>query len=267
MKPSGPWADDLELALQIADYADAITLGEFGPGHARLQVEMKDDATPVTEVDRTVEETIRGLLAKRRPKDSVLGEEFGTTGGGPRQWVIDPVDATKNYIRGIPVWATLIALLDEGKPVMGVVSAPAMRMRWFAAAGDGAWKGATLKDAVRLRVSPVNDASEATLSYSSLVGWEQRGLLDQFLELHHDLWRTRAFGDFWSYMLVAEGVVEIAAEPYLALYDMAALVPIVEEAGGRFTSITGVNGPFGNSAVATNGILHDEVLGRFRPSV
>jgi histidinol-phosphatase len=216
-------------------------------------------------VDRSAEQTVRGILEHHRPKDAIHGEEFGSQGGGPRQWIVDPVDGTRNYIRGIPVWATLIALLDEGKPVLGVVSAPALGMRWFAAKGDGAWKGARMRDATPIRVSEVDRLEDAAMSYSSLGGWGNAGLLPAFLDLLATMGRTRAFGDFWSYMMVAEGIVEVAAEPELQIYDMAALVPIVEEAGGRFTSLDGRSGPFGGSAVATNGILHTEVLRRLRP--
>lgn len=258
MTATGALAEDLELALHIADAADAVTLAGFGD--ASLHVETKADLTPVTEVDRAAEDRIRTLLDRHVPDDAVYGEEFGSKGGGPRQWVIDPVDGTKNYLRGIPVWGTLIALLDGGDPVLGVVSAPALGLRWFATRGAGAWKGQGPRSAKRLAVSGIDRLDDATLSYSSLEGWEQAGRLDQFLDLHRRLWRTRAFGDFWSYMLVAEGVTEIAMEPSLALYDMAALVPIVEEAGGRFTSLGGARGPFGGNALATNGKVHDEVL-------
>ena len=263
MKDHGPYTDDLDLALNIADYVDGVTMADFG--RASLRVETKADESPVTEVDRTAEETVRGLLEHYRPQDAIHGEEYGTKGGGPRQWVIDPVDGTRNYIRGIPVWATLIALMDEGEPVMGVVSAPALGRRWFASKGEGAWKGRRIKDATRIQVSHRNALSDATMSYSSLIGWEKLGLLPQFLDLTKVLWRTRAFGDFWSYMMVAEGIVEIAAEPDLQIYDMAALVTIVEEAGGRFTSLDGTPGPFGRNALATNGLLHSAVLAALRP--
>ncbi len=228
-------------------------------------METKADDSPVTDVDRSAEETVRGLLERHRPQDAIHGEEFGTKGGGPRQWVIDPVDGTRNYIRGIPVWATLIALMDEGQPVMGVASAPALGLRWFASKGEGAWKGRHIKDATRIHVSTRATIEDATMSFSSLVGWEKVGLLPAFLDLTRDLWRTRAFGDFWSYMMVAEGIVEVAAEPSLEIYDMAALVAIVEEAGGTFTSLTGARGPFGGNALATNGLVHAEVLKRLKP--
>ena len=260
MKDNRPYTDDLDLALNIADVADGVTMADFGS--LTLRVETKADDSPVTEVDRLAEQTVRGILERHRPHDAVYGEEYGAKGGGPRQWVIDPVDGTRNYVRGIPVWATLIALLDEGEPVMGVVSAPALGLRWFASKGEGAWKGQHIKGAKRMRVSSIGRLQEATMSYSSLVGWEKVGLLPAFLDLTRDVWRTRAFGDFWSYMMVAEGIVEVATEPDLQIYDMAALVAIVEEAGGMFTSLAGVRGPFGGNAVATNGLVHPAVLKR-----
>jgi len=260
MKDNGPYTDDLDLALNIADVADGVTMADFGS--LTLRVETKADDSPVTEVDRLAEQTVRALLERHRPHDAVYGEEYGAKGGGPRQWVIDPVDGTRNYVRGIPVWATLIALLDEGEPVMGVVSAPALGLRWFASKGEGAWKGQHIKGAKRMHVSSRERLADATLSYSSLVGWEKVGLLPAFLDLTRDVWRTRAFGDFWSYMMVAEGIVEVATEPDLQIYDMAALATIVEEAGGMFTSLAGVRGPFGGNAVATNGLVHPAVLKR-----
>jgi histidinol-phosphatase len=259
MQPTGPYADDLKLAMRIADMVDRFTLRSFEIED--LTIELKDDDTPVTAVDREAERIVRKVLDEERRTDAVYGEEYGSKGGSARQWIIDPVDGTKNYIRDIPVWATLIALVDDRSPVVGVVSAPALGMRWFAAKGDGAWKGASLRGAEAIHVSQRPSLSDAMLSYSSLSGWEERGLLPDFLELTKRVWRTRAFGDFLSYMMVAEGVVEIATEPELALYDMAALVPIVEEAGGTFTSLTGVPGPWGVDAIATNGLLHEAALG------
>jgi len=251
--------DDLRLAHVIADQVDAVTHGRFLA--ADLRVETKPDLTPVSDADRSAEEMIRSQLRRTRPRDSVLGEEFGTTGHGSRQWIIDPIDGTKNFVRGVPVWATLIALVDSGVPVVGVVSAPALGRRWWAAQGTGAWTGRSLAKARRIQVSRVAELEDASLSYASLGGWEERGLGENFLELMRTCWRTRAYGDFWSYMLLAEGAVDIACEPELALYDMAALVPIVVEAGGVFTSLEGKDGPFGGSAVASNGLLHADTLG------
>ncbi len=258
-RPDGTrYDDDLRLALVIADQVDALTTARFKA--MDLRVETKPDTTPVTDADRAAEDLVRSVLAHSRPRDAVLGEERGSTGHGPRQWVIDPIDGTRNFVRGVPVWATLIALLDAGEPVVGVVSAPALGRRWWAARGTGAWTGRSLATATRLRVSGVRDMADASLSYSSLSGWEERGDLGRFLALARTCWRTRAYGDFWSYMLVAEGAVDLACEPELALYDMAALVPVVTEAGGTFTSLAGVPGPHGGNALASNGSLHQAAL-------
>ncbi len=258
MRPTGLYADDLLLALAIADDVDAFTLANFATGN--LTVEVKADDTPVTAVDREAERTIRAALADARPHDAVAGEELGQHGDSRRRWIVDPIDGTKNFVRDIPVWATLIALLDGGRPVVGVVSAPALGKRWFAAAGDGAWEGRDADAARALAVSTRGTLGEGTLSYSSLSGWEERGMLPEFLTLTRAMWRTRAFGDFWSYMMVAEGLVEVAAEPELAVWDIAALVPIVEGSGGRFTSLAGQDGPFGGDAIASNGLVHAQAL-------
>lgn len=251
--------DDLRLAHVIADQVDGHTMSRFKA--IDLAVESKPDLSPVSDADKGAEEIVRNQLKRARPRDGVYGEEFGVTGSGPRQWVVDPIDGTKNFVRGVPVWATLIALLDEQEPVLGVVSAPAIGRRWWAAVGSGSWTGRSLAQATRLEVSKVSRIEDSSLSYSSLTGWERRETgLGSFLELADSCWRTRAFGDFWSYMLVAEGAVDIACEPELELYDMAALVPILTEAGGRFTSLEGEEGPFGGNALATNTLLHEHVL-------
>ncbi len=255
--------DDLRLAHMLADNVDSLTMSRFRS--LDLEVSTKPDLTPVSDADTAAEEAIRSALSRARARDGILGEEFGETEGRDgRTWVIDPIDGTKNFVRGVPVWATLIALLEDGEPVLGVVSAPALHRRWWAADGQGAFAGTSLTRAERIRVSGVSELSDASLSFSSLEGWRERGSIRPFLELTSDVWRVRAFGDFWSYMLLAEGAVDIACEPELALHDMAALVPIVREAGGRFTSLEGREGPFGGNALATNGLLHDEVLGRLR---
>jgi histidinol-phosphatase len=250
--------DDLRLAHVIADQVDGLTMSRFQASD--LAVQTKPDLTPVTDADRAAEELVRSQLRRTRPRDAVEGEEFGATGHGLRRWVVDPIDGTKNFVRGVPVWATLIALVDGPRVVLGVVSAPALGRRWWAASGTGAWTGRSLSSARRLSVSSVSRLEDASLSYSSLSGWLEAGRLGAFMALTQRCWRTRAYGDFWSYMLVAEGAVDVATEPELALYDMAALVPIVQEAGGRFTSLDGRDGPFGPDAVATNGALHEEVL-------
>ncbi|HET6919892.1 MAG TPA: histidinol-phosphatase [Jiangellaceae bacterium] len=250
--------DDLRFAHVLADDADAHTMQRF---RARdLRVDTKSDTTPVTDADRAAEEAIRRMLARARPRDAVVGEELGSEGWGSRRWVIDPIDGTKSFLRGVPVWATLIALMVEDDVVAGVVSAPALGRRWWAARGTGAWTGKSLAAASRCHVSTVDSLAQASVSYSSLTGWEDSGRLEAFLHLMRGCWRTRAYGDFWSYMLVADGAVDIATEPALALHDMAAPAVIVEEAGGRFTDLNGKPGPLGAAALATNGILHDEVL-------
>ena len=249
-------ADDLSLALSLADAADSLALPRFDAHD--FAVESKPDLTPVTEVDRAVEQLVSQRLAEERPDDALLGEEFGSRGTeGGRRWIIDPIDGTKNFVGGVPVWATLIGLYDGEEPLVGVVSAPALGLRWWASAGGGAFRSVRGGQAQRLGVSRVGDLADASVSYSSLSGWQERGLRDGLLGLFDDVWRTRAYGDFWSYMMVAEGVVEIAAEPELELYDMAALVPIVTEAGGTFTGLDGRSGPFGGDAIASNGLLHE----------
>ncbi|MFI6443144.1 histidinol-phosphatase [Kitasatospora sp. NPDC050543] len=257
--------DDLRLAHVLADSADSVTLERFKA--LDLKIETKPDLTPVSDADKAAEEHVRGVLQRARPRDAVMGEEFGLQGTGPRRWVIDPIDGTKNYIRGVPVWATLIALLEVGpdgveEPVVGIVSAPALNRRWWAAKDLGAYAGRSLAKANRIQVSRVSRIEDASFSYSSLSGWEERGRLDAFLDLTRSCWRTRAYGDFWSYMMVAEGAVDIAAEPELSLWDMAANAVIVQEAGGRFTGLDGIPGPGGADAVASNGILHEEALRR-----
>ncbi|ARD42199.1 histidinol-phosphatase [Actinomyces gaoshouyii] len=258
ISPERRWRDDLHLAHTIADQADALTLPRFEAQD--FNVETKPDLTPVTEVDRTAEKLVRDYLARARGRDSVLGEELPPTGHAPRQWVIDPIDGTKNFVRGVPVWATLIGLVEDGQVVVGLVSAPALGKRWWAVAGGGTWTGRSLSSAKRLGVSSVGSLGDASLSYSSLSGWAERHRLRGMLSLMQSCWRTRAYGDFWSYMLLAEGAVDLAAEPELELYDMAALVPIVTEAGGAFTSLDGEAGPWGGSAVASNGRLHKAIM-------
>jgi histidinol-phosphatase len=256
---TGP--DDLAVALRLADQADAVTLARFGA--LDLQVDTKPDLTPVSDADRAVETGLRETLATVRPDDAILGEEFGgsTTFAG-RQWIIDPIDGTKNFVRGVPVWATLIALLDDGVPRVGVVSAPALQRRWWAGSGAGAFAVVGDSPARRLSVSSVAQLDSASLSFSSLSGWAQLGLRDRFVDLTDAVWRVRGYGDFLSYCLVAEGAVDIAAEPEVSVWDLAPLDILVREAGGQFTSLDGSPGPHGGSAVATNGLLHNEVLAR-----
>ncbi|MFL6159287.1 MAG: histidinol-phosphatase [Marmoricola sp.] len=252
------YTDDLRLAHVLADDADALTMARFKA--LDLHVMTKPDLSPVTDADQAVEEGIRRTLSRARSRDAILGEEQGTTGHSQRRWIVDPIDGTKNFVRGVPVWATLIALEVDGEVVVGVVSAPALNRRWWAMKGGGAWTGTSLLRATAIQVSDVSRIEDASFSYASIGGWEEQGRLDDFLALSRRCWRTRAYGDFWSYMLVAEGAVDIAAEPELELYDMAALDVIVREAGGIFTSLDGEPGPHGGNALATNGKLHDQGL-------
>jgi histidinol-phosphatase len=256
------YADDLAVALTLADASDVITMARFGA--ADLVVESKPDLTPVSDADRAVEQAIRAQLADVRPDDAISGEEFGSTGSGARRWVIDPIDGTKNFVRNVPVWATLIALLEGDDPVVGVVSAPSLGRRWWAHRSGGAWVRTLGGSPRRLSVSAVSDLADSSLAYSSLSGWASLGRRESFIALMDRTWRTRAYGDFWSYMLVAEGAVDLAAEPELSLWDMAALSPIVTEAGGRFTGLDGVDGVQQSNAVASNGLLHDEFLAALR---
>jgi len=253
-------ADDLALALALADCADALTRERFGAGD--LQVQTKPDLTPVTEADTAVERALRERLAAARPADAVLGEEYGQSGAGAgvRRWILDPIDGTKNFVRGIPVWATLIALQEGERLTVGVVSAPALHRRWWAARGRGAHVSEAGGRPRRLGVSAVGELADAQLSFSGLDGWEAQGRLEAVLELSRRCWRSRAFGDFWHYMLVAEGAVDVAVEPEVTLWDLAAPLVIVEEAGGRFTDLGGVVSAAGGDALATNGRLHAAAL-------
>lgn len=243
---------DLALALRMADAADEISLTRYRAHD--LVVESKPDLSPVTDADRAVETAIRELIAEHRPGDAIHGEEFGRTDGA-RQWIIDPIDGTKNFLRGVPVWATLIALAVDGEIAIGVVSAPAMARRWWAEAGQGAFtRGPESSEDRRLHVSGVDRLEDASFAYSDALGWESSTTgLTTIIE---GTWRQRAYGDFWSHMLVAEGAVDIAAEPALQIYDLAALLPIVTEAGGRATTFAGESALGNGSLLTTNGHLH-----------
>jgi histidinol-phosphatase len=263
-------SDDLALALSAAANADLVSLPRFRAQD--LVVTTKPDRTPVTDADQAVEKLIRSTIAAARPEDAILGEEMGSTSqsAGPqpgRQWIIDPIDGTAGFLRGLPIWATLIALAVDGEPVVGVVSAPALGQRWYGARGHGAFTTTwSQPEPAALRVSKVEKLADATVSYNSLPGWINDGRGEQVTQLATGAWRARAIGDFWSYMLVAEGSLDVAGEADLQPYDMAALVPIVEEAGGRFSSLDGDQGVWTGTALATNGALHDEVLGITRRS-
>jgi histidinol-phosphatase len=253
--------DDVVLALRLADQADALTTQRFGA--LDLHIDTKPDLTPVTDADRSVERALRDTLSRERPEDLVLGEEFGGTATFTgRQWVIDPIDGTKNFVRGVPVWATLIALLQDGVPVAGAVSSPALQRRWWAGVGEGAFTSFAGEPPRRIAVSSVADLESASLSFSSLSGWAELGLRERFIDLTDTVWRVRAYGDFLSYCLLAEGAVDIAAEPEVSLWDLGALDILVREAGGAFTDLTGTPGPHGGSAVASNKLLHEAILNK-----
>jgi histidinol-phosphatase len=256
--------DDLRLAHLLADDADSITMSRFKA--LDLRVTAKPDLTPVSDADTAVEESVRRTLGRARPRDAVHGEEMADTGWGPRRWVVDPIDGTKNFVRGVPVWATLISLMIHDEVVVGVVSAPALGRRWWASLGGGAFAGKSLMSPTACHVSDVQRLEDASLSYASISGWVEAGQGQEFVDLLRTCWRTRAYGDFWSYMLLAEGGVDIACEPDLALHDMAACSIIVTEAGGRFTDLEGRPGPRGAGAYATNGRLHEAVLRQLRPA-
>ena len=272
-------ASDLQLAHELADMADAISMDRFRS--VDLVVTVKPDMTPVSDADRAVETALRAAIADSRAGDSVRGEEFGVeqgaAGNSHRQWIIDPIDGTKNYVRGVPIWATLISLAIDGVPVVGVVSAPALGTRWWGATGQGAFvderlgtaqSGSdTVSRARRIHVSRVAELADASISLSGLTRWENAGKLPQFLALTREVWRTRDYGDMWPYMMVAEGLLEVSGEYDLQVYDMAALVPIVQEAGGTFTSVDGKDGPWHGSALATNGLLHDRVIAALAESL
>lgn len=250
---------DLELALRMADAADTITRRAFRSSD--LVVETKADRTPVSEADRAVEAQLRSILEVDRPTDRVVGEEYGDTGSGPRRWIVDPIDGTKNFVRRIPAWATLIALEVEGSPKVGVVSAPALGRRWWAASGTGAFVADLAGGAkARMHVSSVGNLADAHISGSALSSWADWGGPHSYVTLAQRCYADRSFGDFWSHMLVAEGSLDIGIDPIASLWDLAALEVIVEEAGGTFTNLKGRRGADGGSAISTNGLLHQEAL-------
>jgi histidinol-phosphatase len=235
---------DLALALALADAADAISVPRF---HSELDVEVKADLTPVTEADRAVEAELRSILARERPDDSILGEEEGASTGGERRWIVDPIDGTRNYSRGIPVWATLVALEESGEVRLGVVSAPALGRRWWAERGTG-----TFASGERVTVSSVARLEDAVLSFA---------LEDRVPEIARRAWHARGFGDFWAHMLVAEGAVDAAVDARgVSEWDVAAVQVIVEEAGGRFSDASGERRIDSGTAVTSNGLVHDELL-------
>lgn len=246
-------ADDLAVAQRLADAADEITMARFRA--ADLVVDRKPDRSPVTDADTAVEDTVREILAELRPDDGVLGEERGGAVGDGRTWILDPIDGTKNFLRGNPVWATLIALVDGGSPVVGVVSAPAFPRRWWATAGGGAWAGER-----RLRVSGVSSLSDAYVSTTDLGSWVKYHSREAYVALVDACWESRAFGDFWQHVLVAEGALDLSVDPIANAWDLAAVQVLVTEAGGRLTDLTGRAGFAHGNGLASNGLLHDAAL-------
>jgi histidinol-phosphatase len=254
-------AADLDLALRIAEAADAVTHGRFRASD--LKVDRKPDRTPVTDADVACEDEVRRILAAERPDDTVLGEERGGEPGGERHWIVDPIDGTKNYSRGVPVFATLLALVSGGEPVVGVVSAPALGRRWWAARGSGAFTSDVGRGiaSAPIGVSAVSDLADAYVSTTDLEYWREIGTQEQWLALTRATWESRAFGDFFHHMLVAEGLFDVVAEPGASAWDLAAPAVVVREAGGRLTDFSGSGRIDGGDAITTNGLLHDAVLG------
>ncbi|MGO2151919.1 MAG: inositol monophosphatase family protein [Microbacterium gubbeenense] len=250
-------AHDLSLALRLADAADAETMARFD--RADLAVRLKADRSHVTEADLASERAIRALLEQERPSDAIFGEEYGQTAQAARRWILDPIDGTANFLRGVPAWGTMIALEIDGSIVLGVVSMPALGRRWWAADGLGAWTDGG-SEPQRIAVSGVETLGEASLSFQSIGQWRDAGHLDELLRLQDRVWRDRAYGDVWAYMLLAEGRLDIVGEFDVKEYDIAAAAAIVREAGGRFTSLEGSDQLDTLSAIATNGHLHTAVL-------
>ena len=258
----GDLSADLALALRLADAADAASMSRFDA--ADLEVSLKADASHVTEADLATEKAIRAILESERPEDGVFGEEFGITGDSSRQWIIDPIDGTANYLKGIPMWTVLIALSIDGVPRVGVASQPALGRRWWAASGLGAWTNTPDGGERRLAVSTISDIAESSASFQSIRQWDEVGRTDELLRLSRAVWRDRGYGDTWPYMLLAEGRLEFVAEFGVKEYDVAALVPIITEAGGTFTSFDGDDTIADRSSLATNGILHQSFLDLLR---
>jgi histidinol-phosphatase len=246
--------DDLDLAHLLADVADQITLDRYRA--TDLRVETKPDRTLVTEADQAVERALRDRLAQARPDDTVIGEEYGADSrSAHRSWIIDPIDGTNSYLRGMATWSTLIALSVGGEVELGVVSMPALSRRWWARRGHGAFA-----DGRPIHVSSVATLSDAQLTWSGVEDWDAVGRTDAILELARQCWRSRGIGDAWQYMLVAEGAAELAMDPEASIWDFAALQVIIEEAGGRFTDLSGARRPDGGSGIASNGLVHDAAL-------
>lgn len=256
-----PHADDLrrdlDLALRLADAADGQSLPRFDASD--LEISTKADNSHVTDADLATERAIRDILAAERPEDGIFGEEFGAEGSTHRQWIIDPIDGTANFLRGVPLWGTMISLAIDGVPQVGVVSMPALGRRWWASSGAGAWT-ATEDGPRALQTSSVSSLDDASVSFQSIAQWSDAGRLDTLLAIAARVWRDRAYGDVYSYMLLAEGRVDMVAEFGVKEYDIAAAVAIVREAGGRMTAADGTETISARSTLATNGRLHEDFL-------
>ncbi len=250
--------EELAFALDLADEAAGIAMGLFG---GSFEVRLKPDESPVTEADLRIEETIRRRVRERFPDDGLLGEEGGQEGGGSRRWIVDPIDGTKNFADGVQIWATLIALAVQDRPVLGVVSAPALRERYAAVSGGGA----TLNGAP-IRVSSADRVGRAFVVFGGLADWTEGPSAEPVQRLAREARRTRGFGEFWGHMLVARGSADVMLEASLATWDFAATRVVLEEAGGRMTRFDGGPVEHGGSVLSTNGILHDEIVARLRPN-
>lgn len=248
---------DLALALRLADAADAQSLPRFDT--ADLVISTKADNSHVTDADLATERAIRAVLADERPEDGIFGEEFGAEGDTHRQWIIDPIDGTANFLRGVPLWGTMIALAIDGVPQVGVVSMPALGRRWWGSTGAGAWTNGET-GTQQIRTSAVSSLDDASVSFQSIAQWTEAGRGDMLLALSARVWRDRGYGDVYPYMLLAEGRLDMVSEFGVKEYDIAAAVPIVREAGGRMTSFDGDETISARSTLATNGILHDAFL-------
>jgi histidinol-phosphatase len=264
--PSTPMGAALSAGLGCSDEADAIALRSF---RDVLHVEAKPDRTFVTQVDRSIEELVRARLADAFPEDGFVGEEYGTQAGtSGRRWYIDPIDGTHNYMRGIPLFGSLLALEVGDELTIGIMSAPALGRRWLAWRGGGAWavdlrEGTwSAASARRLEVSAIGTIESSQILYSSLPEVLRSGLVPGFTDVLSEAWRDRGLGDFWGYALVAEGAAEAMVEIGVKPWDLAAAVVVVEEAGGRLTDLEGRRTIHGASVLATNGRLHDELLER-----
>ncbi len=252
--------DDLSLALRVAAIADGVSLSGFTS--RQFGVSRKADNSEVTEIDRATEQAIVEVFATERPSYGKFGEEYGVSGPADAeyQWVIDPIDGTTNFVRGVPVWATLIALVHNGVPELGVVSAPAMGFRWWATTGGGAFFNGT-----RIYASSTAAVSEAHVSTTPNAGWQAVGGIPKLVQLQTDALRARGFGDFWQHMLVAQGAIDVAVDVIgLQPYDNAAIYPIVQEAGGTITDRFGNADWRADSSVSSNGVLHAEVIARLK---